>query len=303
MRRNIVVVGAHGQLGSDLMRLWPEVVPGEEPAGLTHVDIEVTNPESVRTALAPLCPQVVINTSAYHKVDVVENTPERAFAVNAAGPRNLALACRDLDAVLIHLSTDYVFSGKKGAPYREEDPVDPVNVYGVSKAAGEMLIRYAWPKHFIVRSSGLYGIAGPSGKGSNFVELMLRLAGSGKPIRVVDDQVLTPTPTHCLAMQIAALSKSRRFGTYHATCQGQCSWYEFAEAIFMFSGLSPDLSPQSTAQSGAVALRPSRSVLENRNLALLGDDWMPLWKTGLKEYLDLRTAGPGYREACALATT
>jgi len=301
MRRNIVIIGANGQLGSDLMRLWPGVVPGEQPVGLTHADIEVSDPDSVRAALTPLGPQVVVNTSAYHKVDVVESTPERAFAINATGPRNLALACRDLDAVLIHLSTDYVFSGKKGAPYREDDPVDPVNVYGVSKAAGEMLIRYSWPKHFIVRSSGLYGLAGPSGKGSNFAELMLRLAVSGKPIRVVDDQVLTPTPTHSLAMQIATLSRANRFGTYHATCQGQCSWYEFAKAIFELCELSPDLSPQSTTQSGAVALRPSRSVLDNRNLALLGDDRMPPWKTGLQQYLALRVVGLGNREARALA--
>jgi dTDP-4-dehydrorhamnose reductase len=298
MSRTVVIVGANGQLGFDLLRLWPEVVPGEEPVGLTHADIEVADPDSVRPALMRLGPQVVVNTSAYHKVDVVEGTPERAFAVNAAGARNLAAVCRDLGAVLVHLSTDYVFSGKKGTPYLEDDPVDPVNVYGVSKAAGEMLIRYLWPKHFIIRSSGLYGVAGPSGKGSNFVELMLRLAHSGKPIRVVDDQVLTPTPTHSLARQIAALSTSGRFGTYHATSQGECSWYEFAQAIFELSGLAPVLSPQTTAQSGALALRPSRSVLENHNLALLGDDRMPPWRAGLKQYLDTRTAVPDPRAAC-----
>jgi dTDP-4-dehydrorhamnose reductase len=290
MSRTIVIVGASGQLGTDLMRLWSGELPGEEPIGLTHTGIEVSDLDSVRTALERLRPQLVVNTSAFHKVDVVESAPERAFAVNASGVRNLALACRNIDAVLVHLSTDYVFSGQKGTPYLETDPVDPVNIYGISKVAGEMLIRYLWPKHFIVRSSGLYGMAGPSGKGSSFVELMLSLANADRPIRVVDDQVLTPTPTHCLARQIAVLSRTERFGTYHATSQGQCSWYEFARAIFELSGLAPDLSPQTTAQSGAVALRPPCSVLENRNLALLGEDRMPAWRAGLKQYLDIRAA-------------
>lgn len=303
MGKRVVIIGANGQLGFDLMRLWSEVVPGEEPVGLTHAEIEVADPDSVRAALRPISPHVVVNTSAYHKVDIAECTPNRAFAVNACGPRNLALVCRELDAVLIQLSTDYVFSGKKGAPYLEDDPVDPVNVYGVSKAAGEMLTRYLWPKHFIVRSSGLYGVAGPSGKGSNFVELMLHLARSGKPIKVVDDQVLTPTPTHSLARQIAALSATDRYGTYHATSQGQCSWYEFAQAIFELAGLSPDLSPQTTLQSGALALRPSCSVLENHNLAVLGDDRMPQWRAGVKQYLEIRAAGLQNSQACAVATS
>jgi dTDP-4-dehydrorhamnose reductase len=291
MPGTIVIIGATGQLGSDLMRLWP-VRANEQIVGLSHGEIEVADFDSVRQALEPLRPRLVVNTSAYHKVDDVEAKPATAFATNAIGPRNLATICRQLDSVLIHLSTDYVFSGSKGNPYVETDAVNPLNAYGISKVAGEMFIRNLWHKHFIVRSSGLYGIAGPSGKGTNFVELMLRLGRSEKPIKVVDDQVLTPTPTHLLAAQIALLSQTDAYGTYHATCQGKCSWYEFASAIFKLTGLSPSLSPQTTAQSGAIALRPSYSVLENANLRRLGIDQMPEWEVGLHQYMASKDALP-----------
>ncbi|MBN1569329.1 MAG: dTDP-4-dehydrorhamnose reductase [Acidobacteria bacterium] len=285
MAKSIVIIGATGQLGTDLMRLWP-VQTGDVLLGLKHSEIEITDLESIRARLEPICPDIVINTSAYHKVDEVESNPQKAFAVNAIGPRNLAVVCKKLDAVLMHLSTDYVFSGSKGESYLESDPVEPVNAYGVSKAAGEMFIRSISKKYFIVRSSGLYGIAGPSGKGSNFVELMLKLARSGKSIKVVDDQVLTPTSTHILAEQIVALSRIDAYGTYHATCQGFCSWFEFARTIFDLSDLSPDLSAQTTLQSGATARRPSFSVLDNANLRNLGIDHMPPWKEALKSYLN-----------------
>jgi dTDP-4-dehydrorhamnose reductase len=284
MAKPVVVVGATGQLGSDLMRLWP-VQTGDIALGLNHTQINVVDLDSVRTRLGAIRPRLVINTSAYHKVDEVETNPEKAFAVNAIGPRNLAVACNELNAVLVHLSTDYVFSGSKGSTYLESDPVDPINGYGVSKVAGEMFIRSISYRYFIVRSSGLYGVSGPSGKGENFVDLMLRLARSGNPIKVVEDQVLTPTSTHSLAEQIALLSKSNAYGTYHATCQGSCSWFEFAQAIFDLSSLSPNLSTQTTIQSGAIARRPAFSVLDNANLRCLGIDQMPSWKSALKTYL------------------
>lgn len=287
MENLVVIIGSRGQLGSDLMRLW-KAHTGNVSVGINHSEIEVSDIDNLRMKLTPMQPGLVVNTSAYHKVDQLETNPGKAFAVNALGAKNLAVVCKELDAVLIHLSTDYVFGGGKSSPYLESDPVSPLNTYGISKVAGEMYVRSLWKKHFIVRSSGLYGIAGPSGKGTNFVELMLRLANAGKPIKVVNDQVLTPTPTHLLARQLAALSMTDAFGTYHATCQGQCSWYEFAAAIFKFSNISPDLSPQTTAQSGATATRPAYSVLDNANLRSLGLDQMPEWKAGLKEYLDTK---------------
>jgi dTDP-4-dehydrorhamnose reductase len=227
----------------------------------------------------------VINTAAYHRVDDIEDQPERAFAVNATGVRNLAVVCRELEATLVHISTDYVFSGRLGRPHREDDPVDPLNVYGVSKVAGEMLLRQAWPRHFIVRSCGLYGVTGSAGKGGNFVETMLRLAADGRPLRVVDDQVLTPTSTAVLAEQLAALCRTEAYGTYHATCQGECSWHGFAAEIFTRAGLQVQLSGQTTAEAGSRALRPSYSVLENRALDRLGLDVLPPWEEALARYL------------------
>ena len=286
--RRVALVGAGGQLAHDLKLCWADLHPDDELVGLAHGDVEVESLASVRSALTAVAPQLVINTSAYHRVDEVEDHADRALEVNAVGPRNLSLVCRELDAVLVHLSTDYVYSGAKGRPYVETDPVDPVSVYGASKACGEMLVALTWPRSFIVRSSGLYGVAGSSGKGGNFVETMLRLAESGRPIRVVDDQVLTPTHTRPLAVQIARLVGTDGYGTVHATCQGECSWYEFAAEIFAQAGLRPELSTQSTAESGAKARRPSYSVLENRKLSELGIDQMPNWREALGDYLEAR---------------
>lgn len=288
MSRRVVLIGANGQLGQDLARVWALERPADELVGLDHGRIEVADLGSVRSALADARPDLVINTAAFHKTDVVENEPARAFEVNAVGARNVALVCRELGAVLVYMSSDYVFSGEKGSPYVESDPPDPINVYGVSKAAGEMLVRYLWPRHFVVRSSGLYGAAGSSGKGGNFVELMLRLAREGKPIKVVDDQTLTPTPSVALARQIAVLAGTDRHGTYHATCLGETSWFGFAAEIFRQAGVAAELSPQTTAESGAVARRPRYSVLDNAGLRRLEADLLPDWRRGLTTYLSER---------------
>lgn len=290
MSRRVVIVGGGGQLAHDLRLAWEERRPDDVVVSLSHQQIEVSDQESVRSALRPVEPDLVVNTSAYHKVDVVEDDPDLALAVNALGVRNLALVCRELEAPLVHLSTDYVFAGDERTPRVEADPVAPVNVYGVSKAAGEMLLRFLWERHFIVRSSGLYGLAGSSGKGGNFVETMLRLAGDEAPIRVVDDQVLTPTGTAPLAAQLVELVATDRYGTYHATCDGACSWYEFAAEIFRQAGVGPTLLPQTTAQSGARARRPAYSVLENRALRELRLDRMPSWQDSLSAYLESRRA-------------
>lgn len=285
----VLIIGGAGQLAHDLRDRWQHRRPADDVVSLTHVDVEISDAASVTSALRSNGPDVVVNTSAYHKVDDVELHPKRAFAVNAIGPLNLALACRELGAVLIHLSTDYVFTDGRGQPIPEATPVNPPNVYGVSKAAGEMLIRSTWHKHFIVRSSGLYGTAGSSGKGGNFVETMLRLAATDKPIKVVNDQVLSPTATRWLAEQIVELSSSAMYGTLHAACHGACSWYEFAAEVFRQAGLSPTLTPQGTAESGAAARRPTYSVLDNAALRGMGIDLMPSWQEALAEYLTMRS--------------
>ncbi len=282
----ILLIGANGQLGSDLVKTFAN----DELTPLTHKDIEVTDLAQIQAALSRHKPDVVINTAAYHKVDECERPTgvERSFAVNAYGARNLALACREHGAALLQMSSDYVFDGKKSAAYAETDAPAPINVYGISKLAGEYFIRYILDRHFIVRSTGLYGVAGSSGKGGNFVELMLRLAREGKPIRVVNDQTLTPTYTVDLAHKIKELLATRRYGLYHVTSRGACTWFDFAAKIFELSGLSPALSPQTTAESGAFARRPAYSVLAHAALVQAGFADMRPWQDALAAYLQER---------------
>ncbi|MBU0495893.1 MAG: dTDP-4-dehydrorhamnose reductase [Chloroflexi bacterium] len=282
----IAVIGATGQLGHDLVKALTD----EQVIPLAHADVEICEAESVQAMMAQHRPQAVINLAAYHKVDECEGNPDRSFAVNALGVRSVALACREHGATLVHLSTDYVFDGHKGRPYTEDDAPHPINVYGVSKLAGEYLVRYLCPQHFVVRSSGLYGVAGSSGKGGNFVELMLRLAREGKDIRVVDDQVLTPTYTVDLARAIARLIQTEHYGLYHITSAGACSWFQFAGQIFELAGVSPNLSPTTTGAFGAAATRPPHSVLENAALARIGLDDMRPWQEALAAYLAERQA-------------
>lgn len=281
----VLLIGAGGQLGSDLVK----VLPWENLVPLTHADIEVCDPTSIRTALEEHHPDLVINTAAWHRVDDIEGEPSLAFEVNAYGARNLALACRDFDCTLMHLSTDYVFDGCKRAPYEETDASHPVSAYGISKLAGEQFIRYLWPKHYVVRSSGLYGVAGSSGKGGNFVETMLRLASEGKPIRVVDDQVSTPTYTVDLARTLAKLADTGHYGLYHVSNRGECSWYGFAAKVFELSGIEADLSPTTSEAFGALARRPAYSVLAHEALRAAELEEPRHWTKALAAYLEART--------------
>jgi dTDP-4-dehydrorhamnose reductase len=283
----VLLVGANGQLGSDLAKV---LRPIHDLVPLTHAEIEVADVESVAAAMRRHGPDVVLNMAAFHKVDLCEEEAERTFATNVYGVRNLALACREHEAVLLHMSTDYVFGSDRArnTPYVETDPPGPINVYGISKLAGEYLIQYMLERYFILRVTGLYGVAGSSGKGGNFVELMLRLAREGKSIRVVDDQRMTPTYTVDLAQQIAAVIATEHYGLYHATSQGDCTWYEFAAEIFRQSGLDPDLSRAKTGDFGEKATRPAYSVLENRALREIGMDMMRPWQEALTDYLDER---------------
>jgi len=259
---------------------------------LTHADIEVEDYESVREALGKHRPDCVINTAAFHDVIACEAQPERAFAVNAVGAWNVARVCAELGATLVHLSTDYVFDGGKGRPYVEDDLPRPSNVYGVSKLAGEHLIRYTLAQHFVVRTSGLYG-AHPcrAKKGENFVGFMLRLARERGEVRVVTDEVLTPTYTLDLARQVALLAQTEYHGLYHATSGGECSWYEFARAIFDLTGTPVSLQPTTAGEFPRPVKRPAYSVLENRALQELGLDRMRPWREALEAYLKEREAG------------
>lgn len=284
----IALIGASGQLGSDLAKVVP--ARGHDLVPLTHADVEVTDHASVEAMMATHRPELVLNMAAFHKVDLCEEETKRTFAVNTFGARTLALACCRHDVALVHISTDYVFGGDNArrTPYVETDAPAPINVYGVSKLAGEYLIRYLLDRYFIFRVTGLYGVAGSSGKGGNFVELMLRLAREDKDIRVVDDQRMTPTYTVDLAHQIAVVIETEHCGLYHATSHGDCTWYEFAAEIFRQSDLSPNLSRAKTGDFGERATRPAYSVLENQALQWLGLDRMRPWQEALSSYLQER---------------
>ncbi len=282
----VAIIGAKGQLGSDLMiagnkRRGVEVVPFGRP------QLDVLKPETISANLAGKGFDAIINTSAYHQVDLCEDEIAQSFAVNAEAVARLADFCSKEDITLAHCSTDYVFSGlKRKTPYSEEDAVEPLSVYGASKVAGEQLLRYRLKKHVIVRSTGLYGKAGSREKGMNFPRIMLKLARAGKPLKVVADQTCTATPTARLAEVFLDILEKNIYGTFHATCQGETSWYSLAKAIFEIKGIKADISPVTSADYGAKAIRPLYSVLGNARLQKEGLDNLPYWLPALEEFLE-----------------
>lgn len=286
----VAIIGSGGQLGSDLARVISQNTGGDLHL-LDHSRVECTDRLSVEKALLDIHPEVVINCAAFVRVDDCEEEAERAFSVNARGAGHVAQACADIDATVVYISTDYVFDGGKSSPYTEDDSPNPLNVYGKSKLEGEKLVQDSCPKHFIVRSSGLYGLRQGSkgGLAGNFVETMLKLADKGSPIRVVDDQVLTPTFTKDLAGAIVELIRTDKYGTYHITNSGECSWYEFGKAVFEISGLSPDYGPITSSEYGARALRPAYSVLDYSLIHQLGIAPPRVWGDALREYIELRS--------------
>ncbi len=278
----IMILGAGGQLGSELVNILQDdtLIP------LTHMDIEMTDEQQVNSILSSNMPDVVINTAAYHRVDDCEDNVELSFAVNSYAVRTIARICNDLGITFVHFSTDYVFGGEKKTPYVEDDCPNPHSVYAVSKLAGELFVRNTCSRYYLIRTCGLYGAKGVSGKGGNFIETMIRLANGKKPLNVVSDQIVTPTYAKELAAKVSQLIRTEEYGFYHITNNGGCSWYEFARTIFELTGIDADISPISSSEFGAKARRPAYSVLENRNLKLLGLDDMKLWQDALKEYLE-----------------
>jgi dTDP-4-dehydrorhamnose reductase len=261
---------------------------------LTRAEADLTKTEALRVKLAELAPDVVINCAAYNFVDMAESETEVAFAVNAWGVRDLAKICAEQDRVLVHFSTDYVFGldRDRKTPYSEKDAPGPLSVYGMSKLAGEYAVRAICPKHFVIRTCGLYGVWGNGGKGGNFIETMLRVAGQGKPLRVVNDQICTPTYTVDLAEATIALVNTGQYGLYHLTNSGSCSWHEFAQAIFAIEGISPDLTCIPSSEYPTAARRPGYSVLASAAHKALSYQAMRSWKDALVNYLHERRSRP-----------
>jgi len=287
----IAVIGANGQLGNDVVAAF--TAKGDTVMPLTHEDIEVSDVDSVSRALRDARPDVIVNTSAMHHVENCEKEPQKALAINALGPRNLASVAEDLGATLMHVSTDYVFDGLKNSPYVEEDAANPLNAYGISKLAGELFARRTTKKHFVIRSSGLYGKTPCRAKGGlNFIELMLKLAKERGEVKVVDNEFVGPTATDELARQICALSRSDAYGLYHATSEGSCSWYEFAREIFAATGTTVKLIVAGPNEFPAKVPRPKYSVLENKALKSHGLNIFRTWQEELHNYLGQRVKSP-----------
>jgi len=283
----IAVTGANGQLGSDISVEFS--AHGDNVVMLNHSDIEVTDIDSVTKTIKNIKPDFVINTAAMHNVEKCELNPVQSFSVNGIGARNLAIVCNDVNAVLMHISTDYVFDGKKMAPYVETDNVSPLNIYGNTKVSGEQFISSISKKYYIARTSGIYGHNPCRAKGGlNFVELMLKLAVERPELRVVNDEFLTPTSTKEIARQLIKLSASGAYGLYHATAEGSCSWYEFAGKIFEIAGLSPKLNKANPDEFPIKVPRPKYSVLENAGLKNAGLNIFKPWDEALAEYLNSR---------------
>ncbi|MDD2898810.1 MAG: dTDP-4-dehydrorhamnose reductase [Desulfuromonadaceae bacterium] len=274
----ILVVGARGMLGRDLMSLL-----GDRGQGVDIEEIDITLPESVLKVVGHLKPEVVINCAAYTDVDGCENNTETAMTVNGEGVAYLAMACREIGALLVQVSTDYIFDGGKGTPYVEDDAPCPLSVYGESKLAGEMNAAFS-PDHLIVRTQWLYGL-----HGKNFVETMLRLGAEKDELTVVDDQIGSPTWTVDLARAIIALIESGCRGIYHAANAEFCSWNDFATAIFEEAGLLVSVKPMTTAELNRPAQRPLYSTLECSKLASDTGFKPQPWRAALCEYMKLRT--------------
>jgi dTDP-4-dehydrorhamnose reductase len=277
----LLLIGHRGQLGSDLKGAFAD----EELILTTQEQLRVENAGQVNSVVEQARPDVILNCSAFHRVDDCEDRVDLAFGVNAFGVGNLAVAAARTGATLVHFSTDYVFDGPGRTPYVETDLPCPKCVYGVSKLSGEYLLQSIWPRHFIFRVSGLYGYTGSREKGTNFVEMMIDLARQGKPIRVVDDQRITPTRTRDVAEGVRSLIHTDAFGLYHLTNSGECSWYEFAASIFQLARLHPDLTPVTTAAFPGKAKRPSYSVLDNRHLRDIGMPDLRHWRESLSCYI------------------
>jgi dTDP-4-dehydrorhamnose reductase len=279
----VLVTGAGGQLGHDLL----EAFACDEVVGLAHCDLDVTSEPAVVAAVRDHAPDLVVHAAAFTKVDACETAPEVAWRVNTLGSWWVARACALAEAVMVYVSSDYVFDGRLGRPYTEFDAVSPLSAYGRSKEAGERLVRQTLAAHYIVRTSWIQGT-----HGANFTKTMLRLGRERGAVSVVDDQTGSPTFAFDLAPAIRRLAVTGRYGTYHLTNAGHCTWLALARAVFEEAGMDVVCTPTDTTAFGAPAPRPPFSVLDNLTARLVGLDPLPPWRASLKRLIaELARAG------------
>ncbi|MFH1022566.1 MAG: dTDP-4-dehydrorhamnose reductase [Planctomycetota bacterium] len=289
MTRRVMILGAGGQLGREMVRLF-ESDAAWRAVAFDRNAMDITDPDRVRRVIGEIRPAAVVNAAAYNHVDKAEEESEEAFRVNAGSVRALAEACAREDAVLVHVSTNYVFDGRKNIPYTEDDPPAPLSVYAASKLAGEAHVRSLCPRHFVIRTAAVFGPGGRLTRLGNFIETMIRVAAAGKPLRVVADQVVTPTSAGELAGAIRALLGTDRYGMYHVTGGGETSWHGYAEAVFSMAGIRADLTAVTTKEFGAKAARPPYSVLDCGKLVRAGIPAPRPWREAVGEYLESRKA-------------
>ncbi|ROR28428.1 dTDP-4-dehydrorhamnose reductase [Mobilisporobacter senegalensis] len=286
--KKILITGANGQLGRELNRLFAdhkqdiellntEVVSIEEK---NIVAMDITDFHQTRDVIINFMPDIIINCAAHTAVDVCESDKENAYRINAVGPKNLSLAAKEISAVLVQVSTDYVFDGNSTKPYTEESGTNPQSVYGETKLEGEKFVGEICEKYFIIRTAWLYG------EGKNFVKTMLRLSESQEEVRVVSDQFGTPTSAKELSKMIIYLMNTNAYGIYHGTCEGSTSWADFAKEIYEQAKKTTRVIPITTKEYPTPAKRPAYSVLENKRLKELGGFTMKDWKDALTEYME-----------------
>jgi dTDP-4-dehydrorhamnose reductase len=283
----ILLIGSKGQLARDLQAEFAstgkhEIVP------VTHEQLDIRDQRGVDDLVQSTHPEYIINTAAFHRVDLCEDEPETTFAVNEGGVRNLAQTAQRHNSLLVQLSTDYVFDGARRAPYVETDQARPLSVYGKSRLAGELAVEQNCTRYVIIRTCGLYGLAGSQSKTGNFVETMLKLARDGKVPRVVNDQVCTPTSTRDLARHMVRLLPSGAHGLFHMTNTGESSWFDFARECFRLAGVAVPVNPVTSEQYGARAKRPLYSVLDNLAYRNAGFGDLRPWQEALAEYMHAR---------------
>lgn len=280
-----VVFGSAGQLGLELVKELR--LRGYAVTALNRASVDISDLRAVETCLTQIDPAVVLNAAAYNQVDIAETEPQTAYSANALAVRNLAVACRQMDCLLVHFSTDYVFDGVTNRPYVETDPTHPLGAYAVSKLAGELYAQ-AYVDPLIIRVSGVFGPGGQNTVRGNFVELMVRLAKSGQPIRVVEDHVASPTFAPAIASRTVDMVERRMRGVFHLAGGQPISWYNWAKLIFASAGLNPELKPTNEREYRTAARRPKFSALSNSKVEKAGIAAMPSLTSALEQYWKLR---------------
>jgi dTDP-4-dehydrorhamnose reductase len=284
--KKVVVFGCRGQLGIELSAVFTE--RGYQVTGFDRSQVDIGDSAQVEQAFAREDPGIVINAAAYNQVDIAEKEPVPAMIANGVAVRNLAMSCRQHDARLVHFSTDYVFDGTAGRAYSEEDKPHPLGAYAVSKLAGELYAQAYLDHPLIIRTSGVFGPGGLKTARGNFIELMLRLAAGGQPIRVVDDHVASPTYAPLLAARSADLVDRGLTGVFHAGGGQPISWFDYASLIFRIAGVHPEVKPTSEREFRSAARRPRYSALSNAKLERSGIEPFPPLETAVRLYMEAR---------------